>query len=287
MKEAHRCVECLIMLANVSITALLADAGGTIAGMKGGDLIAALLLLVLGLALGIGLTFMLMLIHFMRKGRLAGRPFMRAREFLPRERRTPTPLFNMPTRWLAIRSGNPQAVQEALALNNPVPCSWEEGLSAAHEQKLFISPAIRGWVFVMGANLPEPGDDVDRAFRFLMELSRKLGHVQFFSVNRAVNHHTWAQVELGTVVRAYSWAGRVMWNQGATTRAESDLVLKCYAYGEGEEQVDYGRPDPAALNTERLPLLAARWSIDPTSIDARMLREHRGIAGQPSRSGAR
>lgn len=287
MKEVLGCVECLNMLANVSITALLADAGGTIAGMKGGDLIAALLLLVLGLALGIGVTFLMMVVHFMRKGRVLGRPLKRARDFLPRERKSSAPLFNMPTRWLAIRSGNPQAVQEALALNNPVPCSWEEGLSAAHEQRLFISPAIRGWVFVMGANLPEPGDDVDRTFRFLMDLSRKLGHVQYFSVNRAVNHHTWAQLDLGTVVRAYSWAGRVLWNQGSMTRAESDLALKCYGYGDGEEQVDYGRPDPAAINTERLPLLAARWSIDPTSVDSRMLRENRGIAGQPSRSGAR
>lgn len=275
------------MLANVSITALLADAGGTIAGMQGGDLIAALLLLVLGLALGVGVTFLMMLVHFMRKGKLGRRSLMRARDFLPRDRRVAPAVFSVPTRWLAIRSGNPQMVQAALALDNAVPCSWEEGLSAAHEQKLFVSPAIRGWVFVMGANIPEPGDDVDRAFRFLMDLSRKLGHVQLFSVNRAVNHHTWAQVELGTVVRAYSWAGRVMWNQGATTRAESDLGLRCYAYGEGEERVDYGRPDPAALNTERLPLLAARWSIDPTTVDARMLREHRGVAGQPSRSSAR
>lgn len=275
------------MLAIVSNSALLADAGGSIAGMKGGDLVVALLLLVLGLALGIGVTFLMMVVHSMRKGRMTGRSPRRAREFLPKERRVSAAVFNMPTRWLAIRSGNPQLVQEALALSNPVPCSWEEGLSAAHEQKLFISPAIRGWVFVMGANLPDPGDDVDRSFKFLMELSRKLGHVQFFSVNRAVNHHAWAQLELGTVVRAYSWSGRVMWNQGTTTRAESDLGLKCYAYGEGEERVDYGRPDPAALNTERLPLLAARWSIDPTSIDARMLKEHRGIAGQPSRSGAR
>ncbi len=275
------------MLAIVPISAVIADAGGAIVGLRNGDLIAALLLLVLGLVLGIGITCLLMVMHFMRKGRLMGRPLLRQRTFLPRERPAPVQAFNLPTRWLAIRSGNPQMVQAALALNNPVPCTWEEGLSAAHEKKLFISPAIRGWVFVMGSNLPEPGEDVDRTFRFVMDLSRKLGHVQFFSFNRAVNHHTWVQVELGTVVRAYSWGGRTLWNQGALTRAESDLGMKCHGYGEGEERVDFGRPDAAAVNTERLPLLAARWSIDPTSIDAQMLKQHQGIAGQPSRSGAR
>ncbi len=275
------------MLANAVIAVVFADASGGASDWSNGDIIAAVLLLVLGVTLGVGLACMTMVLHYMRKGRFAGRRLLRAREFFPRERRATTPVFNLPTRWLAIRSGNPELVQKALALNNPVPCSWEEGVSAAQEHKLFISPAVRGWVFVMGANLPEPGEDVDRTFRFLMDLSRKVGHVQMFSVNRAVNHHTWAQVELGTVVRAYSWAGRTLWNQGAMTRAESDLGLKCFAYGEGEERADYGRPDPGAINTERLPLLAARWSIDPSSIDARMLKEHQGIAGQPSRSGAR
>ena len=84
--------------------------------------------------------------------------------------------------------------------------------------------------------------------------------------------------------RAYAWSGKTLWNQGDPTRAEMELGLKCHAYGEGEESVDFGRPDPAALNTERLPLLAARWSLDPTSIDIRSLRENRGIAGQLSRS---
>lgn len=266
---------------------LFADAAGSIADMKNGDLIAALLLLVLGVAFGVGVTCLLMVLHFMRRGRFINRPIIRKRQFLPKERRVAAPVFNHPNRWLAIRSGNPQLVQAALALNNPTPCSWEEGLSAAHEHKLFISPAIRGWVFVMGSNLPEPGEDVDKCFRFLMELSRKLGHVQYFSVNRAVNHHSWVQVELGTVIRAYAWAGKTLWNQGAMTRAEVDLGLKCFSYGDGEDRVDFGRPDPSAVNTERLPLLAARWSIDPTSIDARMLKESQGIAGKPSRSNAR
>jgi hypothetical protein len=139
----------------------------------------------------------------------------------------------------------------------------------------------------MGSSLPEPGDDVDRCFRFIVELSRKLGHVQYFSLNRAVNHHGWVHADHGIINRAYAWAGKTLWNQGALTRAEIELGLRCYGYGEGEERADYGRPDPAALNTERLPLLASRWSLDPTTIDSRMLKQNQGIAGRPSRSRAR
>ncbi len=274
------------MTATVSMTALLGEVVGGISGLKDSDLIAALLILVLGIALGIGVTCLLMVVHFLRKGRVINRPASRKVELLARERRFHTPIFHLPTRWLAIRSGNLQTVQAALGLNNPTPCSWEEGLSAAHEQKLFISPSIHGWILVVGSNLPEPSDDVDRCFRFILELSRKLGHVQFFSLNRAVNHHAWVNAEHGTVLRAYAWAGKPLWNQGTLTRAEIELGMKCYGYGEGEERIDFGRPDPAALNTERLPLLASRWSLDPTSIDARMLKENHGISGQLSRSKA-
>ena len=274
------------MSATVPVAGLLAEAVGGFPAMRDGDLIAALLLLLLGVALGIGVTCLLMVVHFLRKGRLVKRLPARKIDLQARERRLHAPIFNLPSRWLAIRSGNPQLVQAALGLNNPVPCSWEEGLTAAHEHKLFISPAIRGWVLVMGSSLPEPSDDVDKSFRFLMELSRKLGQVQFFSLNRAVNHHAWIKAEFGIVHRAYAWAGKTLWNQGPLSRAEIDLGLKCYGYGDGEERIDYGRPDPTALNTERLPLLASRWSLDPTSIDTRMLRENQGIAGQLSRSKA-
>jgi len=266
--------------------ALLGDATGGLSALRESETI--LLLLVLALVLfgsGIVLGAMYMVMRYNRQARLPARRLPRDREAC-RERRNPMLLFTAPSRWLAIRSTNPQAVQAALGLQKPKPCSWEEGLTAAHEQKLFISPPVAGWILVMGSTLPEPGDDVDRTYRFLLELSRKLGHVQFFSVSRAVNHHAWVQAEDGAVLRAYAWAGRTLWNQGRMTRAETDLSLKCHAYGDGEDRVDYGRVDPAALNTERLPLLAARWSLDPAAIDARRLKEHRGIAGQLSRSSA-
>jgi hypothetical protein len=242
---------------------------------------------VVGIVLGMLLVFSVLMVHALRKERLTTRRLPRHSEFLRGARRSTAGLFSAPTRWLAIKSGNPQLVQAALGLANPRPCSWEEGLTAAHEHKLFIAPPLGGWILVMGSNLPEPGDDVDKCFRFLLDLSRKLGHVQFFSINRAVNHHAWVQVEQGVVRRAYAWSGRTLWNQGRLTRAEIELALKCYAYGDGEDRIDFGRVDPAAVNTERVPLLASRWSLDPTAIDARMLKEHQGIAGKLSRSRAR
>jgi hypothetical protein len=274
------------MKAFASISALLGDAGGALSGLSENEVMPVLILLLTGAVMGGFLCLGLLVLHFQRRDRLATRRLTRHSEPQRGERRVGGGLFQVPTRWLAIRSANPHLVQAALGLANPKPCSWEEGLSAAHEQKLFISPPVSGWILVMGSSLPDPGEDVDKCFRFILDLSRKLGHVQYYSIHRAVNHHAWIQAEHGVVQRAYAWSGRTLWNQGRLTRAEIELGLKCYAYGEGEERIDFGRVDPAAVNTERVPLLASRWSLDPTAIDARMLKEHQGIAGRLTRSRA-
>jgi hypothetical protein len=41
--------------------------------------------------------------------------------------------------------------------------------------------------------------------------------------------------------------------------------------------------DAIAANVERVPLLAARWSLDPAAIDEVFLERERGIAGEPPR----
>ena len=182
-----------------------------------------------------------------------------------------------PARWLAIRSRDTHAVQLALGLRNPCPCSWSEGLLSAG--KLFIAPPINGWTLVFGAGLPIPDDDVDVCYRFLRELSRKLGHVQFFQADQVLQHHAWAQLESGRVVRAYAWAGTTLWNQGVKTSGEIALRLNCFAYGENPGSDDWTVADHIVANVEKVSQLAQRWSLDPAEIDGRLLAQQQGIAG--------
>jgi hypothetical protein len=264
--------------------ASLGDAAESLLASRDNSVMTILLILVLSLALLLCLVCLLVVVHFLRSGRLsrqAIRPFRQ-----PQRGKIQGALSGPPRRWLAIRSDNPQAVQAALGLLRARPCSWEEGVSAAH-QRLFISPSIGNWVLVMGSGLPDPAQDVDKCFHFILALSRKLGEVQFFSVNRPVHHHAWVKADHGQILRAYAWAGRTLWNQGRLTRAELDLRLLCLDYVEPAERGFFNQPDPFAANTERVPLLAARWSLDPTSLNARALREAQGIAGELSRSRAR
>jgi hypothetical protein len=167
-----------------------------------------------------------------------------------------------PTTWLVVRSLEPQIVRAALAGRN----------------RFSVSPRVNGWVIVTGPGLPNPSDDVDGCFRFLTAASRKLGHVQFFHMEKFSGHHAWARMDDGCVTRAYAWAGETIWNQGAKTMAENGLGLKCFAYGENSEAGFWPAFEKAAANVEKIPLLAARWSLDPE-----ILHRAGGITGESPR----
>lgn len=189
-----------------------------------------------------------------------------------------TSVFEAPSRWLAVHSQNPRAIQEALGLQHARDCTWSDAIGTPFEPRLFISPPVEGWILVMGCDLPDPADDIDECFKFLCALSHKLGEVQFYSRHRAVSHHGWARLSGGKVLRAYAWAGETLWNQGPITDAERELKLRCLAYQQSSNVLGLAERELLALNTERVVRLAARWSVDPTTIEGAAL-ESKGIAG--------
>jgi hypothetical protein len=238
---------------------------------------ALLLVLFMGAVLG-GTTITVLVLSWKRKQLLALDQSL-SRSFKDLSASVAPALLKRPQTWLAVRSKNVHAVQLALGLNNAQPCTWLEGL--AGEEKLFIAPAVKGWVLIIGSGLPDPADDVDICFRFLTGLSHKLGQVQFFQANRALGHHAWVRVENGKVSRAYAWAGKTLWNQGTPSRAESELALKCFQYFESEHT--YEQSDTIANNVEKVSALAGRWSLDPATVDEHLFEHAYGIAGEPPR----
>ncbi len=245
--------------------------------MNGWDLIPVLLLLLFSVALIIGLVIVLWALR--RARQRPSVPSLEARSFL-RSSGERSCSFRRPVCWLAVKSNSLGAVQAALGLHNPKPCSWIEGL--AGDEKLFVAPPVKGWILVMGTGLPDPTEDADACFRFVLGLSRKLGQVQLFSASRVLHHHAWVKANGGKILRAYAWAGKTLWQQGPPTSAEKELGLKCFDYVDSAEPISFGQPDPIALNVDKVPLLAARWSLDPGHIDQRFLVREHGVAGEPS-----
>jgi hypothetical protein len=235
------------------------------------------LLAILGFLLGLGTMMLVWMIALHRRARTAELKIRQMEKI---------PLFqsafgSRPTTWLAVRSLNPKAVQAALGLDHFAPCPWAEGMMGGHG--FFIGQPVNGWIIVTGSGLPDPGRDVDVCFYFLTGLSRKFGHVQFFQAERTLHHHAWIRVENGAVTRAYAWAGETVWNEGPKTAAETELSMKCFGYGEHPPANSWAAAEWTATNVAKVPLLAARWSLDPARIDERLRNHAGGVAGELSR----
>jgi hypothetical protein len=233
------------------------------------EIVRLLMLIPFGVVLGIGAFFFYLA---WRRAAFCKQEKISARHWTPLS----SAAFEQPSRWLAVKAADPSVVQAALHLHRATSCTWEQGLAEARDDKLFISPPISGWVLVVGSGLPEPSEDPDRCYHFLTTLSRKLGHVQFFSVSRVVHHHGWALLERGQVFRGYAWADETLWNQGPVTAAEKDLDMLCLAYA--SEQNPFALREALSANCEKVNQLAARWSIDPGAISPEMWHG-RGIVG--------
>lgn len=168
--------------------------------------------------------------------------------------------YPLPPRWMIIRSSNTAFLREFLGLRQSVP--WGEALSRARERALFISNPVNGWTLLIGGALPDPVQDVDAVYRCLQRLSAEIGEVQFYSADRVLNFHSWARFRNGRAQRAYACAGDVLWNEGWMTLEERLLGVRCRNYGDEVPALRYGEIPSDQTNTERVPLLARRWSLD-------------------------
>ncbi|MEY4690510.1 MAG: hypothetical protein RIT19_835 [Verrucomicrobiota bacterium] len=183
-------------------------------------------------------------------------------------RGVPLPL---PGRWMAVKTSNTPYLREILQLGDTGSAPWSEALARARERRVFVSPPWQGWTLVIGAALPDPDADIDRLYRFLAHLSREMGEVQFFAAERVLNHHAWAWLRDGRVVRAYAWAGEALWNQGERTLDERLLGLVCREYGETSGDGGLRGGPTEQQNADRVALLARRWSLDPGEASAHFL----------------
>jgi len=55
--------------------------------------------------------------------------------------------------------------------------------------------------------------------------------------------------------------------------------MKCYDYTETPEPASFGSPPTHFHNSDKVHLLAARWSLDPDEIDERFLDREWGVVG--------
>jgi hypothetical protein len=149
---------------------------------------------------------------------------------------TPQP-FGFKISWFAVKASDPASVLNALEFGDATPANWASGLAAAYgdpqssDAWVFVSPAINGWILVVGASLPYPTiethDDNGKRFDVLLaRLMKRFDDVQFFGSHRVVEFAAWARARRGKTPRIFAYLGEigeVLANVGEQTPEEAEL----------------------------------------------------------------
>lgn len=184
--------------------------------------------------------------------------------------------FGYKIAWLAVHTDSPEKVARVIGLNNSHPVNWSTGISAAYEDKVFITPQLGSWVLVVSTDLPDSGDAYhrDRLTPWLKSIASRFSEVQYFGTHRVVGYQAWARFVEGALVRKYAFIGDqglVQWNEGQLTAEEKSLGL---VPSNDPEAEDAFFPDE-----EDVTRLAGAWSIDPTTLGDTHWPDGIGILG--------
>jgi hypothetical protein len=194
--------------------------------------------------------------------------------------------------WLALDTTDTAAVATALDLRGAQAATWAEGIDAASQSSVFVTPPLGDWTLVVGAALFPP-DRADAFVKPLLErLSRQFGDAQYFCTHRDVELHVWARARKGRLVRGYGWLGQkglTLWDEGGQTKEERDLGFRSF---EGQSAVvergqvmnvttDVMRPDEGGVMQ-----LASLWSIDPSTLDEQFKEPEKGLLGKVAWTGS-
>jgi hypothetical protein len=204
-------------------------------------------------------------------------------EFAARKRENPDlPLpFGPKMAWLALDTTDTEAVATALGLRGAQAATWAEGIKAASQSSVFITPPLGEWTLAVGAALFPPDQPEALVRPLLVRLSGQFGDAQYFCTHRDVELHVWARARNGLLVRGYGWLGQkglTLWDEGGQTTEERDLGFRPSA----------GRPpDTQQAQDENVTLpdeysvmqLACLWSIDPTTLDEQFREPVTGLLG--------
>lgn len=191
--------------------------------------------------------------------------------------------FGQTMAWLAMSTTDTEAAAKALGLRNFTPASWGDGIEAAHQGSVFVTPPVGDWTLAVGTPLFQTPDGTATAVPTLLEkLGRQFEDVQFYCNHPEVELFVWGRASGETVVRGFGWLGaqqRVLWDVGTPTDEEQELGFR-FAAGHPPriEAGEAGELTP--FTAESLFQLACYWSIDPMTLDVEFQEPVPGLLGK-------
>lgn len=183
--------------------------------------------------------------------------------------------FGCSMAWLAVRGDDPEELVDALGLEQAAPCNWNSGIGAVYDatlgtSRVFVSPPVDGWMFVVGLALPHPLGPgfLDKCMPTLVNLGSHFSEAQYFFTYPPIDYYAWAKVKDGRLVRAFGVSDEgIVWNKGRPSREERSLGLKLFELrGVRGRKGDAGGEIILHPTEDHVLRLASRWSIDPTTL---------------------
>ena len=198
--------------------------------------------------------------------------------------------FGRRSNWLAVRADDPQAVVDALGLEDVQASNWASGLkmtqemSAAGFGKLainpaaFVTPVIDGWVAVTTRHLgPVDELSVVEVEEVLERLSERFGEAQYFGGFPGAGYIAWYRARDGKLIRGLTYVGQgegFLDNFGETTPEEIELGFGNLTGREPEEMQDLTPAEDGHLR------VAGLWSFNPDQLEDREdLEKSTGLLG--------
>ena len=204
--------------------------------------------------------------------------------------------------WVAVRTRDTARLINVLGLDAVRSVGWSKGIAAVYDDRagltrVFITPPVDGWSFVVGLGLPLPMGNayVDKASGLVERLSDAFGSVAFFVSCPGLDFFGWARADEGRLLRGFA-VGRegAVWNRGAVTEDERLVAPDFFALSEVGMNARTGRGAgfdgrksthfPHGLGEREVLAMARAWSVDPTELGGRRDLDHGiGYLGAPPR----
>lgn len=201
--------------------------------------------------------------------------------------------FGKNTGWIAVKAGSTRKVANVIGLSKRETANWRSGLEAVQNpvlgaNKVFVSPPLDGWIFIVGSAIPFPGaaKHADQCTPLLTGLGNKFPEVQYYFADEELGFFAWARLKNGKIGRAFAWGDEgIIWNRGRATPEERALGLRPL-----EPQTAKLEDRASAIqrlvypSEDHVHRLAGAWSINPMDIKFMETSEGVGIVGTTSAS---
>jgi hypothetical protein len=147
----------------------------------------------------------------------------------------PCSFFDMS--WMAVRDCEVESTMRALALSDPRPVRWVQGMhavlrdiwdfddNASPWSRVYVTPRLDGWRLALGmwvGGLGERG--TEEIVRSCRELSAMHGRACAFTTQGRMDWYAWTIATDGRIERHYVWNGGLVTDQGTASQQEVALI---------------------------------------------------------------